>query len=88
MSCRFLCEQRELFELSQRVAAPLLQLGAMMRYEEQHYMILDIEYLAVPDGGQNRCRMETLVYLRELSETEVQDRRSRQRAPRAAPKRY
>lgn len=88
MRCRFLCAQRELFELSQRVAAPLLQLGAMLRHSERHYTILDLEYVAVPDGGQDRCRLETLVYLRELSGAEVEDRRGRQRTPSVTPRRY
>lgn len=90
MKYQFICEQRCLFELSSRVACPPLARGELVSHQERSFLIADIEHVAVPDGGVDRMRLQTNVYLRELGSRELAARREHQRgrAPDASPLRY
>lgn len=90
MKYQFVCEQRCLFELSHRVPGPPLARGELVTHQARHYQIVDIEHIAVPDGGVDRVRLETQVYLRELGSQELAARREHQRsrAQGEAPLRY
>lgn len=79
MKYQFICEQRCLFELSSRVPCPPLARGELVRHQERSFVIADIEHVAVPDGGVDRMRLQTQVYLRELGPQEVAARREHQR---------
>lgn len=90
MKYQFICEQRCLFELSTRVPCPPLARGELLSHQDRCYQISDIEHIAVPDGGVDRVRLQTQVYLRELAPQELAARREHQRgrAQDAAPLRY
>lgn len=90
MKYQFICEHRCLFELSSRVACPPLARGELVSFQDRSYQIADIEHIAVPDGGVDRMRLHTQVYLRELGAQEVTARREHQRGRNgeAAPQRY
>lgn len=90
MKVQFICEQRCLFELSTRVPCPPLARGELVRHQERSYQIADIEHFTVLDGGVDRVRLETQVYLRELAPQELASRREHQRGRQqdAAPLRY
>lgn len=79
MKYQFVCEQRCLFELSSRVSAPPLSRGELVTHQDKHYQIVDIEHVTVPDGGVDRVRLETQVYLRALGSEELEKRRESQR---------
>lgn len=81
----FVCRQEKLFELSARVEAPPIARGELVNHEGRVYQIADIEHLAVPDGGVDRMRLETQVYLRELAKAELASRRAHQMAAPSEP---
>lgn len=89
MKVQFVFEQQRLFSLSSRQDTPRLNRGELVRFEEQIYQIADIEHVALPDGGVDRVRLETLVYLRRLEQVELASRREHQRSgPAGMPRRY
>lgn len=78
MSVSVICGGRRLFELSERGSQAVLGRGELLSYATTTYQIVDVEHVALPDGGVDRARIETMVYVKELGEAELRARREGQ----------
>lgn len=78
MSISVICGGRRLFELSARGSQAALGRGELLSYATATYQIVDVEHVALPDGGVDRARIETMIYVRELGEAELRARREGQ----------